>query len=199
MGKIRIMIVEDDEDYRYLIARAVEGQEDFELCTPCASGVQACDCAVREAPDIVLMDLNLTSGKMDGIEAARRIRLETNARIIILTSFDNPDIVIRASTQSFASGYVLKSQFSLLVPTIRETACGVTPQAHLICSAILSVLTPAEYSVFGYMLGQNVALHSSSKTIANQQTGVLRKLGLPSKQKLRHVFAAYFPQLSQKK
>ena len=68
------------------------------------------------------------------------------------------------------------------------------PQSHLICSALLQRLTVAEQAVFHNMMGASVDLHSSAKTIANQQTGVLRKLGLSSKQQLRHVFAAYFPQ-----
>lgn len=195
MKQIRVMVVEDDGDYQYLIAQAIEKEPDFLLVARCLSPDEACQAARRCSPDIVLMDLNLTARQMDGMEAARRIRIETDAKIIILTSFDQPDLVIQASTRSFASAYVFKSQFSLLVPTIRETAMGMTPQAFLICSAILKPLTPAEYSVFEYLLGQKVSLRSSNKTIANQQTSVLHKLGLSSKQELRHVFSAYFPGL----
>ena len=101
--------------------------------------------------------------------------------------------MVQASVKAFASAYVMKSQFPLLLPTIRETAQGVTPQAHLICSALLQSLTPAEMAVFQYMLGTPVTLHSSEKTIANQQTSILRKLGLQNKQQLRHVFSVYFP------
>ncbi len=196
MNQIRIMIVEDDGDYQYLIAQAIEKESDFLLVAQCLSAAEACQSAKLHRPDIVLMDLNLTAQQMDGMEAARRIRIETDAKVIILTSFDQPELVIQASTRSFASGYVFKSQFSLLVPTIRATASGMTPQAFLICSAILKSLTPAEYSVFEYLLGQKVSLRSSNKTIANQQTSVLHKLGLSGKQELRHVFAAYFPGLS---
>ena len=45
--------------------------------------------------------------------------------------------------------------------------------------------------MFYHLLGKDVAFHSSTKTIANQQTSVLRKLGLPNKQMLRHIFSAY--------
>ena len=40
-------------------------------------------------------------------------------------------------------------------------------------------------------IGQDVGLHSSSKTIANQLTGILRKLGLSNKKELIHIFRAY--------
>lgn len=193
MEPIRIIVVEDDPDFQYLIQQSLSAQPDFSLAACCRDGEEACLAAVRVKPHIVLMDLALPADPMEGVLAARRIRLETQAKVIILTSYEDPATVVRASVESFASAYVLKSQFSLLLPTIRETAQGVTPQSHLICSALLQSLTLAEMAVFQYMLGMPVTLHSSEKTIANQQTSVLRKLGLQNKQQLRHVFSAYFP------
>lgn len=61
----------------------------------------------------------------------------------------------------------------------------------MICSALLAPLTDAERSVLRRLLGEDVRLHSSSKTISNQQTGILRKLGLPGKKELTHIFSAY--------
>lgn len=194
MNQIRILVVEDDPDFQYLIRQTLAAQPDLALVGMCAGGEEACQAAAREEPDLVLMDLALTGGPMEGVGAARRIRLETRAKVILLTSYDDAATVVRASQEAFASAYVVKSQFSLLVPTIRENARGVTPQAYLICSALLQQLTAAELTVFQHMLGGPVALRSSAKTIANQQTSVLRKLGLLSKQQLRHVFAAYFPE-----
>ena len=197
MEPIRIMVVEDDPDFSYLIQLSLSEHSDFALIACCQDGESAHLTAVRERPDVVLMDLALPTDPVEGVMAARRIRLETRAKVILLTSYEDPATVIQASVESFASAYVLKSQFPLLVPTIRETARGVTPQSHLICSALLKNLTPAEMSVFRYMLGTPVTLHSSEKTIANQQTSVLHKLGLQNKQQLRHVFAAYFPQIAE--
>lgn len=194
MEPIRILVVEDDPDFQYLIQQTLAGQPDLVPAGLFDQGEAACRAAVREAPDLVLMDLALAGGPMEGAAAARRIRRETRAKVIVLTSYDDPATVIQASTEAFASAYVTKSQFSLLVPTIRETARGATPQSHLICSALLQPLTSAELTVFQHMLGAPVALRSSAKTISNQQTSVLRKLGLLSKQQLRHVFAAYFPE-----
>ena len=193
MVPIRILVVEDDLDFQYLIQQSLAASSDFVLTACCRDGETACLAAVRDKPDIVLMDLALPSDPMEGVRAARHIRLETRAKVILLTSYDDPATVIQASVESFASAYVLKSQFPLMVPTIRETAQGVTPQSHLICSALLRSLTAAELAVFQHMLGAPVTLHSSEKTIANQKTSVLRKLGLQNKQQLCHVFAAYFP------
>ena len=193
MKPIRILTVDDDPDFRYLLTQTLQGQPDLELVAVCATAQQACSAAVRLQPDIVLMDLELPGSGTDGAEAARSIRMQTPARVLILTADDDPATVIRASVYAFASGYMLKNQASLLLPTIRETAAGPTPQSHLICSALMQTLTSAERSVLQQMLGQEVQLHSSAKTIANQQTSVLHKLGLPDRQMLRHIFAAYLP------
>lgn len=194
MNPIRILVVEDDPDFQYLIRQSLAAHADLYPVLFCQDGETALRAAAKDAPDIVLMDLALTGGELEGVEIARRIRLETQAKVIILTAYENPATVIQASVGAFASAYVMKSQFSLLVPTIRETAQGATPQSYLICSALLHPLTAAEITIFQYMMGMPVALHSSPKTIANQQTSVLRKLGLPDKQALRHVFSAYFPE-----
>lgn len=192
MSSIRIMLVEDDKDFCYLIAQVLGEQPDLELTGSCGTYAEALAMALRDKPDLVLMDLSLAFGG-DGAEAARQIRLQTDAKIIILSAFDVPEKVIGASVRAFASAYVCKSQFSLLLPTIRETAAGPTPQSHLICSAILQCLSPAEIIVFQRMLGLEIVLHSAAKTIANQQTSVLHKLGLTSRQDLIHIFSVYLP------
>lgn len=199
MEQIRIIVVEDDPDFQYLIQQTLSAQGDLAVVSCCRDGEDAFLAAVRVSPHIVLMDLALPADPMEGVLAARRIRLATKAKVILLTSYEDPVTVVQASVKAFASAYVMKSQFPLLLPTIRETAQGVTPQAHLICSALLQSLTPAEMAVFQYMLGTPVTLHSSEKTIANQQTSILRKLGLQNKQQLHHVFSAYFPRPIQVK
>lgn len=187
MNKIRILIVEDDEDFVFLIRCTLEKNQDMEVCAACLEGREAVDEALRLRPDIVLMDLNL-SGSLDGIETARKIRLETDAKVIILTSLDDPDTITKAAARSFASGYVLKSQFNLLSETIRATSGGFTPQEYFIQSLILSALSPAERTVFEMMLGKKIELQSSPKTLANQKGSILHKLGLRSQQELEHIF-----------
>ena len=191
MKHIRILAVDDDPDFQYLLRQTIRTQQDMELVAVCADGETAILAARRHNPDIVLMDLDLQSAGADGADAARTIRLETTAKVIILTAFDAAETVVSASVRAFASGYVCKTQFALLLPTIRETMAGPTPQSHLICAALLQSLTNAERAVLYNLMGRDVELHSSNKTIANQQTSVLRKLDLPDKQTLRHIFSAY--------
>lgn len=185
---ISIWIVEDDEDFQFLIQQTIEMETDMMVLGCSSSPEDALRNIPSHKPDIVLMDLNLNGSASDGMETSRKLRLQTDSKILILTSFEDPDIVVRAAVRGLAHGYIFKSQFELLVETVRKTAQGVTPQQHMIHSLILSCLTPAEYSVFQIMLGKELSLQSSPKTIANQKTMVLKKLDLPSQSALLHVF-----------
>lgn len=185
---ISILIVEDDEDFQYLIRQTIERETDMRVAGCCASPEDALKQAITCRPDIVLMDLCLTGSASDGVEASRAIRLKTDAKVLILTSFEDQDITVRAAVRGLANGYIFKSQFELLVETIRKTAQGMTPQQYMIQSLILSCLSPAEYSIYEIMIGKELSLQSSPKTIANQKTMVLKKLDLPSQNALIHVF-----------
>lgn len=189
--KIYVMIVEDDPDFTYLLKTTLKKTPDITVCAVCTNAACAIELALKSHPDIVLMDLNLSTSHMDGIGAARQIRIQTDAKILILTSLDDPEIIQTASVRSFASGYVFKHQPDLLIDNIRELAHGHTGQEYLIMSSILSELSPAEKVIFQMMMGEEVNLRSSTKTIANQKTGVLKKLGLKSQKELRHIFEIY--------
>lgn len=186
--KIRILLIENDIDFVYLIRKTIEQTDDLTFCTYAENGYAGLELALKLRPDIVLTDLNLTGNNLDGIEVSRQIRLSTNAKVLLLTSFEDPSIVISASKKSFACGYIFKSQCQNLCGIIRESATGITVQEHFIQELILKDLSSAERSVFDMMLGRNVDILSSEKTIANQKTSVFKKLGIKNQQELQHIF-----------
>ena len=188
---IRILTVEDDRDFSFLIQNTLNRESDMDVVGCAGSEASAMELAAELRPDLVLMDLNLSSSLSDGIHTARNIRLHSDALDLILTAYESPDIVVSACKQTFASGYLFKSQFDLLVETVRKTVAGPTPQLHLIYSLILSDLSSAEQSVLHMLMGKNVTLHSSAKTISNQKSSILRKLGLHRQEDLIHLMKQY--------
>ena len=174
---IRVLIVEDDDDFAYLIQDQLTRQGDMEVVGRARDRRGALALAQSLEPRVVLMDLSLSAAQMDGVEAARDIRIATGAKV-----------VLEASRRAFASGYVFKSQFALIPETVRATARGTTPQEWMILSLILDRLSPAERGVLDYILGRTPEPVSSPKTMANQKTSILRKLGLHSQRELLRVF-----------
>ena len=185
--KIQVLIVEDDPDFCFLIQETLREAGMKVVGTAETAGL-ALKLAREKNPDVVLMDLCLPDTRMDGLEAGKAIRLQTDAKVIILTSYEDPGVVREACCRSFASGYVFKSQYALLEETVRNTAEGHTPQEYLIASLILSELSPAERSVLELMLGRDLKLQSSPKTISNQKSHLLKKLGLTSRDEVCHLF-----------
>lgn len=187
---IRILFVDDDPDFCTLVGSMSRETPDIELVGCAAAKDEALILTEALRPDIVVMDLTLSESDMEGITAARQIRLTTNAKVIILTGCEDQEVCIHACKQSYASGYIYKSQWKLLMPTVRETAAGPTPMEILIRSLKLAELSPAELSVFKFMVGEPVELISAEKTIANQKTSVFRKLGVKNSRELQHIFSS---------
>ncbi len=82
----RILVVEDNETNLYLIRFILEksGYEVIEA----REGAVGVELAVKEKPDLIIMDLQLPD--IDGLEATKRIRAseaDTEIPIVALTSF----------------------------------------------------------------------------------------------------------------
>lgn len=194
---IKILIVDDDPDFLYLLQKLLKKQPEFEIVGTCKNRRTAVTDAVNLRPDIVLMDLNLGSSSADGIQASREIRVLTDAKVLILTALDAPEVIIQATKKSFASGYIFKDQMPLLVENILALARGYTAQEYQIAMSALSDLSKAETAVFQMIMGKDIELQSSAKTIYNQTTQILKKLGLENKAQLMHVFGRLYEKMSK--
>jgi CheY-like chemotaxis protein len=101
-----ILVVEDFEDSRFSLCRLLEMSGHHVL--EATGGREAVEIALRERPDLILMDVSLPD--MDGIRATEAIRSGEPAErtpIIVLSAHDSPPFPQRA----FAAGcddYVTK-------------------------------------------------------------------------------------------
>ena len=80
----RVLIVEDE----LLVAWHLEllaREQDLDVCGLVPDGDGAIEQAIDLDVDLILMDIRL-AGRMDGIEAARRIRDQRNTPIIFITA-----------------------------------------------------------------------------------------------------------------
>jgi DNA-binding NarL/FixJ family response regulator len=129
-ARIRILVVDDHVVVRAGLC-AILADADFEVVGEAADGEEALDLAVRLAPDVVLMDLQIP--KLDGFAATRRIKMsKPSAQVVVLTTFETEADVTRA-VDAGAIGYVLKdAPRSEIVQAVRAAAAGratLSPQA----------------------------------------------------------------------
>lgn len=105
MSRPRILVVEDEK------VVAADIQESllrlgYEVVGTAAYGAEALKLGVRNAPDLVLMDIKL-KGAVDGIDAAQEIGYRLGIPVVYLTAHADAEILERAKKTS-PSGYVLK-------------------------------------------------------------------------------------------
>ena len=189
-SRVKTFLVEDDNDFAYLISNIVSQDKRLHFAGHATERAKAIELVTDLRPDVVLMDLNLTGDELDGVDAAREIRITTGAKILLLTSFEQHDIMIYASKRAFASGYIYKSDCVSLAEIIFKTATTHTPQEGFIRELLLGELSSAERSVLaGILKGEMTSISASSlKTIANQKTSIFKKLGLKNTNELISVF-----------
>jgi len=101
---MRILVAEDETiirlDLRGLLERA-----GYDVVAEARDGEEAVELARRHEPDLALMDVKMP--RLDGIEAARRMLEERPIPIVMLTAFDQRELVERAA-EAGVYGYLVK-------------------------------------------------------------------------------------------
>src|SRR5260370_1920750 len=120
---IRILIADDYEGWRRQVRLLFQERPQWQVIAEASDGSEAVQKAEELKPDLILLDIGLP--KLNGIEAARRIRqLSPNSRIIFLSVYDDLDVVW-AALSTGALGYLHKTNArSELVPAVDEVLRG---------------------------------------------------------------------------
>jgi DNA-binding NarL/FixJ family response regulator len=118
---VRVLIADDEPLFVESIEALLHGDERVKVVGSATNGQDAVDLARALAPDVTLMDISMPV--LDGIEAARRIRLDhPNAGILILTGSSISADVDRAR-QAGVAGFLTKDRLGTqLLSAILEVA-----------------------------------------------------------------------------
>ena len=118
---VRVLVADDDPMFVESIDALLRGDARVQVIGSATNGQDAVDLARALAPDVTLMDIAMPV--LDGIEAARRIRLDhPNACVLILTGSSFATDVDRARRAGVA-GFLSKDRIGTqLVGVILEVA-----------------------------------------------------------------------------
>ena len=199
---LRVLIVDDHDLFRTGLRNLLE-EQGVHVVGEAATGAEAVRAVREDAPDVVVMDLNMPG--MGGVEATRHIAaIAPLTRVVVLTISDEDADVLDA-IMAGACGYLLKDSSigelmagigaaskgeSLISPGIaakvlqRVRATSAQPE---IANTIKSELSEREIEVLKLIAnGKDNALiaaelHISPKTVKNHISNILMKLQIDNR------------------
>jgi CheY-like chemotaxis protein len=86
----RLLVVEDEAIAALFLRHTLE-RLGHQIVAVVDSGEEAVEVALRERPDLVLMDIRLR-GDLDGVDAANRIRAEGGIRSLFISAYAEAEI-----------------------------------------------------------------------------------------------------------
>jgi len=120
---IRILLVDDFEPWRRQVCSILAERRELRVVAETADGLEAVQKAEELKPDLILLDIGLPS--LDGLEAAKRIRLVTPGTKVIFVTQNSDKGVVQAAFSTGARGYVLKAGAGReLLPAVAAVLSG---------------------------------------------------------------------------
>lgn len=200
MDQIRLLLVDDHEVVRTGLRSFLESQEGMQVVAEAGSGVEAIAQALRECPDVVVMDITMPG--MDGLEATRRLKQTCpQVNVLALTVHEDKQYLFEMMAAG-ASGYLTKqSAAEDLVAAIHAVAGGnvylqpslarwlLEDYRRLLSQAVL----PVNQSIAAPLAAKDLAVLSKRERqvlelVAEGSTNVQigEKLGISPKTVARH-------------
>jgi DNA-binding NarL/FixJ family response regulator len=192
---LKVVLVDDQQLVRAGIAFILSTEDGIDVASEAPNGELGLVAIADNKPDVVLMDVRMPV--MDGLEATRRVRAAGGPPVLVLTTFDD-DEVLWGAVEAGSSGFVLKdAPADEIIRAIRTLAAGgswidprVMPRllaalrsSHPTARASLAPLSERELEVLA-LLARGAsnheiadALYVSERTVKGHVGSIFTKLG----------------------
>ncbi len=198
---LKVLVVDDHSVVREGLRRVLEEGSggDLRVVAEAANGAEAVERAVREKPDVVLLDLTMPGPGGSGLAVVRTLRDRApDARVLILSVHDDREYVLE-SVRAGAHGYLRKDSSPAEIRQAIHAVCAgdsffSPPVARHLAAAVqdgserpagsLAALTARERDVLiGVASGRTnretaAALGISVRTVETHRDSLMRKLGI---------------------
>ena len=137
---VRVVLIDDDPLVRAGLKLMLGGREGVDFVGEGGDGSEAAALVAEHRPDVLLMDIRMP-GK-DGLTATEELMAQEDApRVVILTTFDSDDSVLRALAAG-AAGFLLKdTPPDRMLEAIKQVAAGEHTLSPSVVSQVIAAAT----------------------------------------------------------
>lgn len=134
---ITVSLVDDDHNFRTKMLTLLNKEDRITVMDDFPNYDQALNELTQEAPDAILMDIQLT-GEKTGIDLVGALRSNgVKSKIVMLTSFDDDKRVFQ-SLKNGANGYLIKGEpKEVVAKSIKDVMDGLAPMSARIASLLI--------------------------------------------------------------
>lgn len=104
---LRVLIADDHELIRRGVRDVVESHPGWEVCGEASDGQEALELALKEQPDVMVLDVSLPT--MNGLGVTRRLHQDMPNIAVLLYTMHDEDDTISGGLAAGARGYLLKT------------------------------------------------------------------------------------------
>jgi DNA-binding NarL/FixJ family response regulator len=192
---MRLLVADDHGIMRAGLRLLLDRQPDMEVVAEAADGVEAVALALRERPDICVLDVAMP--RMTGLQATVEIRVHAPEVAVLVLSMHDDERYLFEALQAGAAGYVLKREADqALVEAVRAVARGEPFMTNAAERSLVrewmaddssgprEPLTLREREVLKLIAEAHTnreigeLLHLAPKTVESHRANLLRKLGM---------------------
>ncbi|CAG9182506.1 response regulator transcription factor [Cupriavidus pinatubonensis] len=193
MKTIDVVITDDHAVVRTGYRRLLELDEGMRVVAEFGDADAAYDWLVRNRADVLILDLSMPG--RGGLEMLQRLRIRVPALHTLVFSMHDSAAIVMQAMRAGAVGYLTKNSApEALVDAVRRVAAGLRVLSDDIASLLDTggqpphlALSPREFDLFR-QFARGTALEDvaarfclSTKTVANYQTLIRRKMGLANR------------------
>ncbi len=192
---MRLLIADDHGIVRGGLRLLLDRQIDMQVVAEASDGVEAVALALRERPDICVLDVAMP--RMTGLQATVEIRAHAPEISVLVLSMHDDERYLYEALQAGAAGYVLKREAdTVLVDAVRAVARGEPFMTNAAERSLVrewmqddstgpvEPLTLREREVLKLIAEAHTnreigeVLHLAEKTVESHRANLLRKLGM---------------------
>jgi DNA-binding NarL/FixJ family response regulator len=207
----RVLIADDHAPTRADVREALESDPRFEVCAIVADAAAAVDAAIRERPDLCVLDIKMPG---NGIAAVWEITARLPETKVVMLTVSRDDDHLFAALRAGASGYLLKDTDPARLPhALADVLAGETAIPRSLVVRLLgefrdrgprrrsilqddaaTQLTSREWQVLELLRQELTTAEIARKLVVSQATvrshvaAVLRKLRVPDRESAVRLF-----------